>query len=81
MPQLVFVGAEDGSDAERGLQRAARVVLMGDRGTEERHDAVAEKLIHGALVAVDFGQHELEGPRHEAVDVLRIEAFGEGGEA
>jgi hypothetical protein len=30
---------------------------------------------------MNFGQHELEGARHDPVDFLGIEAFGEGCEA
>ena len=64
-------------DAERGAHGPARVVLVRDGRAEQRHDAVAQKLIDGALVLVHLGQHELEGPAHEAVNFLRIQALGE----
>ena len=36
------------------------MVLVADRRAEERHEAVAQKLIHGALVAVHLAERELE---------------------
>ncbi len=74
-PQLFFIGAEDGSDAEGGVQGSAGVVFVGDGGTEERHDAITEELVYGTLVAVDFGEHQLESACHEAVDILWVKAF------
>ena len=58
----------------------ARVVLVGDGGAEERHDAVAEELVDRALVAVHLGQHEVEGAAHEPVHLLGVEALGQRGE-
>ena len=49
---------------ECGKRGAACVVLVGDRGAEEGHEAVAEELVDRALVAVDLG----EGEGEEAVD-------------
>ena len=54
---------------------------MGNGRTEERHEAVAEELVDGPLVAVDLGEHQLEGAVHELVDVLGVEALREGGES
>jgi hypothetical protein len=31
------------------------MVFVGDGGAEQRHDAVAEELVHGALVTVHLG--------------------------
>ena len=53
----------------------------GEGRAEERHEAVAEQLIDGALVAVDLGKDQLEGAVHQAVDVLRVAAVDQGGEA
>ena len=36
------------------------MILVGERGAEERHEAVAEELVDRALVAVDLGQGGLE---------------------
>jgi hypothetical protein len=45
---------------------AERVVLVGERGAEQRHDAVAHDLVDGAVVAVHrlhhAGQHGVEHP-------------------
>ena len=58
---------------QRRAQRAMRVVLVGDRRAEERHHAVAEELVDGALVRVDGGEDDLEASVHDLVDVLGIE--------
>ncbi len=79
--ELSLVPLERARDAERGVDGAPRVVLMGDRGAEERHDAVAQELVDRALVLVHLGQHELEGPAHEPVHLLGIQALGERREA
>ena len=80
-PQPVAVGGQGALDAEGRVQRADGVVLVGDGGPEERHETVAEELVNGALVAVNLGQHHLEGAVHELVDVLGVETLGERGEA
>jgi hypothetical protein len=36
------------------------VVLVGERGAEERHDPVAHDLVHGALVAVHGFHHPFQ---------------------
>jgi hypothetical protein len=46
--------------AQGGVAGTHAVIFMGERGAEERHDAVAHHLVHGALVAVDSFHHELE---------------------
>ncbi len=71
--QLVSIVLEGALDAERGAHGPLRMVLVGDRRAEERHDAVTEELVHRALVPVDLGQHELERVRHERVHVLGVE--------
>jgi len=57
------------------------MVLVRDGRAEEGHEAVAQELVHGPLVAVDLGEHQLEGAIHELVDVLRVETLGQCGEA
>ena len=39
------------------------VIFVGDRGAEERHDAVAEDLVHGAFVAVHGVHHHVQRRR------------------
>jgi hypothetical protein len=70
-----------GPDAQRRAQRAMRVVLVGDRGAEERHHAVAEKLVDGPLVRMDGGEDDLEASIHDFVDGLGIESGRQRGEA
>jgi hypothetical protein len=48
------------------------VILVRDRCAEQRHQPVAEELVDCSLVAVDLGQHQLEGPVHELVNILGI---------
>ena len=71
--QLRLVRLERPRDAERGVDRAHRVVLVRDRRPEDRHDAVAQELVDRALVAVHLGQHQVEGAAHQPVDLFRIE--------
>ena len=57
---------------ERGITGADRVVLVGERRTEERHDPVAHHLVHGALVAVDRLHHPFEDRVEKLARLLRI---------
>jgi hypothetical protein len=56
------------------------MVLVGDGGAEQRHDAVAQELVDRSLVPVHLGKDQLEDARHHAVNVLGIEALAERGE-
>jgi hypothetical protein len=76
-PELFRVRAECPLDAKRGENRAPRMVLVSDGRAEERHDPVAEKLIDRSLVAMNLGQHRLEGSAHQTVNVLGVHALGE----
>jgi hypothetical protein len=73
--QLSLILDKGPRDAERGVHGPARVILVGDGRSEQRHDPVAEKLVDRALVAVNFGEHEIEGPAHQPVDLLGVEAL------
>jgi len=46
--------------AKGGVARTHRVVLVGKRRAEQRHDPVAHHLVDGALVAVHGFHHQLE---------------------
>ena len=61
---------------EGGVAGSDGVVLVGERGAEERHDPVAHHLVHRALVAVDGVHHPLEDRVQEPARVLGI-AVGE----
>jgi hypothetical protein len=45
---------------ERGIAGTHGVILVGEGGAEEGHDAVAHDLIHRALVAVDGLHHAFQ---------------------
>ncbi len=68
-------------NAERRLDRAAGVILVSDRCPKQRHDSIAEELVYRALVPVNLGEHQLEGPSHQHVDDLRVKPLAERGEA
>ena len=78
--QFLLIRAQDPIDAQCSVDGAARVVLVSDGGTEQRHDPIAEKLVDGTLVAMDFRQHEIEGSAHQLVDLLDVEALRQRGE-
>ena len=62
---LVGVLAHRVAQVQRGVAGALRVVLMRDRRAEERHDAVAGVLVHGAFEAL----HAVGEDREEAVQI------------
>src|SRR5437660_11062870 len=62
---------------KRGRAGALGVVLVGDRGAEERHDAVAGVLVDGPLIAVDAVREDPEEAIEEAMPLLGIDALGE----
>lgn len=57
------------------------MVLVGQWGAEEGHDAVPGELIYGAFVAVDFVHEYLEAAFHDLVDFLRVQLLGDRGVA
>ncbi len=61
---------------ERRVAGAHRVVLVGERRAEERHDPVAHHLVDGALVAMDGLHHALEDGVEELARLLGV-AVGE----
>ena len=69
--------AECSGQAERRERGAARVVLVGERGAEEGHEAIAEELVDRALVAMHLGEGGLEEGVDEDVHPLRPEPLGE----
>ena len=69
------------ADLEGGHGRAAGVVLVGQRRAEQRHEAVAEELVDGALVAMDLGQRQLEESIEQIVHRVGAEPLGQRGRA
>ena len=56
-----------------GIHGAEPVILERDGGAEERHEPVAEELVHGSLVSVDGLGHEPQHAVHDLVHRLRLE--------
>ena len=56
---------------------ALGVILEGERGAEQRHDAVAGVLVDRALVAVHAVGEDGEEAVHDAMPFLRVEPLGE----
>jgi hypothetical protein len=50
---------------------------MGHRGAEERHDAIAQDLVHRAFVAVDRVHHALQRGIQEALGGFGVEVADE----
>ena len=81
-PQLQAMGAAHllGRSAHGGLHGEGRVagaqgvVFVGNRGPEQRHDAVAEHLVDGALEAVHGVHHQVESRIEELLGGFGIEA-------
>jgi hypothetical protein len=63
-------------DRERGLGGAQRVIFECERCAEERHQPIAEELVHRALVAMDRVRHEAQNAVHQLVHYLGIEPLG-----
>src|SRR6187455_1023531 len=57
---------------ERRIARAHRVIFMGKRRTEQRHDAVAHDLIDGAFITMDGVDHMLKNGIEKLPCILRI---------
>jgi hypothetical protein len=74
--ELVGVVAEGVAQVKCGPARALGVVLVGDRGAEERHDAVAGVLVYRALEAVHALGEEGEKAVHDPVPLFGVELLG-----
>src|SRR5262245_47004516 len=62
---------------QRREARPLCVVLVRDRRTEERHDAVARELVDGTLEAMDAGGENLEEAIDDRAPALGIELLGQ----
>jgi hypothetical protein len=62
---------------ERCVAGALRVVFMGDRRAEDRHDPVAGELIDGALETVNTLGEDREETVQDLVPLFRIDLLGE----
>src|SRR4029450_1894926 len=69
--------AELARQIQGGRAGALRVVLVGDGGAEERHDAVAGVLVDGSLVSVNATRKDPEQAIEQAMPILGIDALRE----
>ena len=71
-PRVLGVSLHRVLHAKRRIARADRMVLVGQRSTEQRHDPVAHHLVDGPLVAVDGIHHVRDDGVQELSRVLGI---------
>ena len=71
-PHDIAEGADPLLHAEGGIAGADRMVLVGERRAEQRHDPVPHHLIHRPLVTVDGFHHLLEDLVEDAPRLLGI---------
>jgi class 3 adenylate cyclase len=76
-PQLVCIATQLISQAKRRVAGPLRVVLVGDRGSEQSHDAVARVLADGPFVAMDALRQDLEETVENAVPLLGVDLLGQ----
>jgi hypothetical protein len=62
---------------QRGIARALRVILVCNRCSEERHDAIARVLVHRTFEAMHALGQDLEEAIQDAVPDLGIDLFGQ----
>ena len=70
---LLSIGLHGRLHGQGGIAGPQGVIFMGNGGAKERHDAIAEHLVHRALVAVHGVHHALEGRVEELLGVFGIE--------
>jgi hypothetical protein len=66
---LLCIEAHDLLHRQGGIAGPHRMIFMRQRGAEQRHDAVAHDLIHGALVLMNRGHHPL---KHRVEELARL---------
>ena len=76
-PQLVRVATQLIAQAKRRVAGPLRVVLVGDRRPEQRHDAVARVLVDGPFVAMHPLRQDLEEAVEDAVPLLGVDLLGQ----
>jgi len=67
---LLGIRAHGGLHGQGGVTGAQSVVLMGDGGAKQGHDAIAQHLVHCALVAVHGVHHVAQGGVQELLGGL-----------
>ncbi len=71
--RLIGVLTHGGLHGQGRVTGAHGVVFVGHRRPEQGHDAVAEHLVHGALVAVHGVHHDVQRRVEQRLGLLRIE--------
>ena len=71
-PRVLGIALDGLVHAEGRIACAYRMVLVGERGAEERHDPIAHDLVHRALVAVHRLHHPLEDGIEDPPRLLRV---------
>ena len=79
--ELVVQLAEGAAQLVGGPDCPERVVLVHDRHAEDRHDRVADELLHGPAVALDDHLRRLEVAGHHPAQALRVDPLAERGRA
>src|SRR5215470_10644382 len=69
--------AEVARQIQSGRTRTLRMVLVGDGGAEERHDAVTRVLVDGPLVTVNAAREDPEQAIEETMPFLGVDALRE----
>jgi hypothetical protein len=69
------------ANREGRAHRPLRVVLVGDRGAEDRHHRVADELLDRAAEALELALEPRVVRTEQRRDVLRVHALGARGEA
>ena len=68
-----------GLDRKRRQRGPRRMVFIGERRAEDRHEAIAQELIHGALEAMHFGQRTRKEIREQGMHRFGAERTRERG--
>ena len=68
----------DITDGKRGTHGALGIVAVGNRRTEQGHDAVADVFVNAPAVVVNQAVDGLEETRHQLVDFLGAEFVDQG---
>ena len=75
-PQRAGIATELFSQVESRVTGPPRMILVRDRRSEQRHDAVARVLIDRAFEAVNSVRKDREETIHNLVPLFRVDLFG-----
>jgi hypothetical protein len=78
---LLGIVLHGGLHDQRRITGAHGVVFMRHRGADERHDAIAQHLGHGAFVAVHGRHHDVQRRVPELAGLFGIETLDQLGGA